>query len=393
MTRAAREDGGQYITYLLKPGELSLKRGNKAVFIQILCRNLAAMIKGSGAWIDGREGRFFVHCPAGSAALVEDALSRLAGISGWARARVAEKEAAAVFAAVVEEARAAFSAGARSFKVESRRTDKSFPLSSYEINCAAGEAVCAELPGFTVDVRRPELVIRVEIREKAFVYGGEKPGLRGLPVGSAGRGMLLLSGGIDSPVAGFLMALRGLSLKAAHFHAWPWTAKEAEAKAASLAGILRRYSPGLKLFLIPFAEVGKRIKEGAPAPWMTVLLRMAMMDCASRLARYSRCVCLITGESLSQVASQTAWNIGCTESAATLPVLRPLIGMDKEDITRKALAIGTYQTSIEPYADCCALFTAEHPVLRADAREAARLYAGLELDAFLKSALDNFTTA
>jgi thiamine biosynthesis protein ThiI len=228
-----------------------------------------------------------------------------------------------------------------------------------------------------------DAVISVEIRENAYVYGKEREGLRGLPSGTAGRGMLLLSGGIDSPVAGFLMAGRGMRLDAVYFHAPPYTGDDALRKVERLAAIIGRYAMSVRLHIVMFTEVERRIKERAGAEWHTVLLRMAMMEAAERIARLRKCKCLVTGESLSQVASQTIENIACTESLVTLPVLRPLIGLDKEAITRISQNIGAYEVSILPYADCCTLFSPEHPILRGESAEARRLYRALELETVL----------
>jgi thiamine biosynthesis protein ThiI len=198
---------------------------------------------------------------------------------------------------------------------------------------------------------------------------------------------LLLSGGIDSPVAGFLMASRGMGLDAVHFHAYPYTSAEAKQKVIRLAGILSAYTMGIRLYIVGFTKVQMRIKEAAPPSWATVLLRMAMMDCAEKIARRIKSKCLITGESLSQVASQTIENLTCTQSRISLPVLRPLIGADKDAITRKAKQIGTYATSIEPYEDCCVLFSPPHPVLRGDPAQAVNLYESLELEPLIEEAL------
>ncbi|GHU40712.1 putative tRNA sulfurtransferase [Spirochaetia bacterium] len=373
--------------YLLKLGELCLKGGNRRQFERVLQANLAAMLRGTKAVLNSTDGRFYVTCEDEAAARVEDILNHLAGITGWARANKCEKTESAMLEAVKNEARFCFEKGARSFKIEARRSDKGFPLSSYEICRIAGEAVTADLPDFKVDVHNPPVVINVEIREKCFVYGYTHKGIRGLPPGTAGRGLLLLSGGIDSPVAGFLMALRGMHIDAVYFHAYPYTSHEARAKVVSLAGIIGRYSMGISLYTINFTAVQMRIKEAAPEPWSTVLLRMAMMEAASILARARHCKCLITGESLSQVASQTIENIACTSGKAFCTVLRPLIGMDKEDITKIATGIGTYETSILPYPDCCVLFSPEHPVLRGKVPEANDLYDNLNLTPLIDKAI------
>ncbi|AEF81713.1 tRNA uracil 4-sulfurtransferase ThiI [Leadbettera azotonutricia] len=373
--------------YLLKPGELTLKGGNRQSFEAVLRRNLAALLKGTGAQVSTTNGRFFVRCPEGSELQAEDALNHLVGISGWAKTRICEKEKPSVLAACVEEGRLLVSKGIKTFKVEARRTDKSFPLNSYEIECQAGDAICEAFPNLKVDVHEPEGIVSVEIREKAFIYGIANQGLRGLPVGTAGRGLLLLSGGIDSPVAGFMMACRGMSLEAVYFHAYPYTSNEARQKTVKLAEIVGRYSLGMRLFVINFTPLQMRIKERSPEEWRTVLLRMAMMDCAEKLAIRRGNKCLVSGESLSQVASQTIENITCTQSRVTLPVLRPLIGTNKEQIIGMAKKLGTYETSILPYEDCCVLFSPPHPILRGDPEEAWKLYEALECGDLIEEAL------
>jgi thiamine biosynthesis protein ThiI len=384
--------GFQPSVYLLKLGELTLKGGNRAVFEQILKRNLKETLRGKGARVIAASGRFFVHCAPETEGTVEDALDHLMGIAGWAKTRACEKSVEAVVSACVEEGKALAEQGIKRFKIEARRTDKSFPLDSYGIASTAGRAVLDAVPALRVDVKKPEGTIEVEIRERAYIYGFGKKGRRGLPVGTAGRGLLLLSGGIDSPVAGYLMAGRGMKIDALYFHAYPYTSEEARQKVIDLAKIVGRYSMGIRLSTVGFTEVQTRIKERAPLAWTTVLLRMAMMDCAERLAKFRRHKCLISGESLSQVASQTIENITCTGSRVELPVLRPLIGMDKEEIIRIAESLGTYKISILPYEDCCVLFSPPHPILRGDPVEANRLYESLELDTLIDKALDERLT-
>ena len=376
-------------TYIIKPGELTLKGGNRKAFEKILRRNLAAMLKGTGAQVVTQRGRFLVRCPEEIEENAEDSLDRLIGISGWAKTRTTEKNPGAVIAACVEEGRLLLENGKTTFKIEARRTDKSFPHDSYKIRCLAGDAVLKEVPGLKVDVRKPLAVIEVEIREKAYIFSNAREGRRGLPVGSAGRGLLLLSGGIDSPVAGYMMASRGMALDAVYFHAYPYTSENAREKTVKLAQITGRYTQGICLFVIGFTPVQARIKERAPEAWRTILLRMAMIDCAEQLALSRGDKCLISGESLSQVASQTIENISCTQSRVQLPILRPLIGMNKESIITLAESIGTYKTSILPYQDCCVLFSPPHPVLRGNPIEAQKLYEALELQQIIEEALKN----
>ncbi|GHV72993.1 putative tRNA sulfurtransferase [Spirochaetia bacterium] len=373
--------------YLIKPGELTLKGNNKADFEFVLKRNLRATLKGSRAALETTHGRYYVRCPVEAEPQVEDALDRLMGISGWAKTRIAEKTIEAVCAACVDEGKALFEGGIRSFKINARRTDKSFPLDSYDIACKAGDAVTEAIPELRVDVHHPQGTIAVEIREKAFIYGFGHRGCGGLPVGTAGRGLLLLSGGIDSPVAGYMMASRGMKIDAVYIHAYPYTSEEARQKVLRLAEIVGRYSMGIRLYTLGYTAIQMQIKERAPEAWATVLLRMAMMEGAEKIARRRRSKCLITGESLSQVASQTVENITCTQSRLEIPVLRPLIGMHKEAIIRKACAIGTYETSILPYQDCCVLFSPPHPILRGDPAEANRLYEALELGEMIETAV------
>jgi len=372
--------------YLIKLGELTLKGGNREEFEFQLRKNIQAQLKGNSAVVTMTNGRFFARCPPEKGLAVEEALSRVIGLAGWAKARSCDKTIEAVFAVCVLEAQEMYAAGARTFKIEARRADKTFPLDSYGIMREAGGAVLDAVPGLTVDVRHPDNTIEVEIRENAYVYGYTHRGLRGLPVGVSGRGLLLLSGGIDSPVAGFKLATRGMRLAAIHFHAYPYTSKEARDKVVALAGLLGRYSLGIKLIMIPFTKVQLRIKEKAPEAWTTILLRMAMMEIADRYARNKKIRCLITGESLGQVASQTIENMACTESRTRLPVLRPLVGTDKIDTVDLAKAIGTYETSILPHADCCVLFSPKHPVLKGDLREATAIYESLDLRDLLEEA-------
>jgi thiamine biosynthesis protein ThiI len=381
--------GNPGITYLLKLGELTLKRGNRDGFEGILRRNLSALLRGTGARLEITTGRFFVHAPGAAREQVEEILDRLLGITGWAKSRVCEKTPDAVLAACVEEGKSLFEQGTGTFKIEARRTDKSFPLDSYAIRCEAGSAVLKAVPGLRVDVHSPGGTIEVEIRERAYIYGAEHRGRRGLPVGTAGRGLLLLSGGIDSPVAGYMMAGRGMGIDAVYFHAYPYTSDEARQKAIRLAEIVGRYTLGIRLHIVPFTGVQTCIRQQTPPEWTTVMLRMAMMEAAEKLALRRKDRCLITGESLSQVASQTIENITCTGSRIRLPVLRPLIGMDKEGIIKTAVSIGTYETSILPYQDCCTLFSPLHPVLRGNTAEANRLYEALEAAELIGKALED----
>jgi thiamine biosynthesis protein ThiI len=378
-------------TWLLKPAELTLKSGNRKSFEEILKNNLLRML-GSDckAKLRRTDGRFFIESQDENEEHIEKVLSRLAGISGWAKVSVCRKETAAVLSCCVEEAKKLKAAGCETFKIAARRTDKSFPLNSYELCCLCADEILKETGELKVDIHNPDDIITVEIREKAYIYSGGNKGLGGLPVGTAGRGLLLLSGGIDSPVAGFLLSARGMSLDSIHFHAYPYTSLEAKEKVIRLAKIANSFCLSMRLYIIGFTKVQIQIKEKAPQDWTTVLLRMAMMEAAEKTAVKIKSKCLVTGESLSQVASQTIENITCTQSRLKLPVLRPLIGMDKHSIILLSRKMGAYEISIEPHVDCCTLFTPKHPVLRGDVKEANALYESLELGPLIDEALEGY---
>ncbi|MDR1869316.1 MAG: tRNA 4-thiouridine(8) synthase ThiI [Treponema sp.] len=385
---------GKTGVWLIKFAELTLKGENRKSFENILKRNIMRMLKESpdpaAAKLRTTNGRFFIEAQEEKTETIENVLSRLTGISGWAKVVTCKKNVEEVFAACVEEGKKLAQAGVKTFKIDARRTDKSFPIDSYELCCRAGEAVLNAAGDLKVDIHKPEETIRIEIREKAYVYSGGKKGLGGLPAGCAGRGLLLLSGGIDSPVAGFLLACRGMCIDAIHFHAYPYTSLEAKQKVIRLAEITGSYCMGIRLYILNFTSVQMRIKERAPVEWTTVLLRMAMMEAAEKAAVMIKSKCLITGESLSQVASQTIENLTCTQSRIKLPVLRPLIGFSKENIIRESKRIGAYDVSIQPYEDCCTLFTPPHPVLHGNVSEAGALYETLELQPLIDESLRNY---
>lgn len=372
--------------FLVKYGELTLKKGNRAYFEKRLRANLRCALRGSGALIESRHDRLFINVDNARSAFVENVLNTSFGISSWSKVAHCEKTQEAICALCVETARELSAKGITRFKIEARRADKSFPLDSYGIMRQAGSAVERACPELVVDVKNPERVIEVEVRDRVYIYGDEQPGQRGLPLGTAGKGVILLSGGIDSPVAAYIMAKRGLKLHAVHFHAYPYTAPESQEKVRCLSALLSRYNLGMKLSSIGFAETQLRIKQNASEDWTTILIRMAMLRCAERVARACGASCLITGDSLCQVASQTVENLGCMETVTTLPVFRPLIGMDKLDTIALARQIGSYDLSVLPYADCCTLFSPTHPVLRASAEAAARLFQSLEIEQLLDKA-------
>jgi thiamine biosynthesis protein ThiI len=378
------------VTYLAKLGELTLKGGNRKEFEQQLVQNARLYLESVSARVQIRTGRLYIEGTEESSAAIEYTLKRLIGITGWARARVTEKNISSIKEAVFQEAREAADRGAaskevKSFKIEARRSDKTFPLNSYELAAEAAEPVY-EQKLLAVDVHNPDLVIRVEVREQCYVYSDGIRACRGLPVGTGGKGLLLLSGGLDSPVAGYRMARRGMKIDCVYFHAYPYTSAEARKKVEDLAAVISGYSINTRLNIIPFTPVQMRIRERAPEAFTTLLLRMCMMKAASMTAERIGAKCLITGESLGQVASQTVENMAVTEAASEYPLLRPLVGLDKEEIILTAKEIGSYDISILPYEDCCVLFSPRHPVLRASVEEAMELYRALEAEELIAEA-------
>ena len=328
-----------------------------------------------------------MHCEETSCAAVEFALDHLIGLTGWAKVQSVEKTLDGIKAAVLKEGLEAKKNGAKSFKIDARREDKSFPLNSYEIAIQAA-GVLYDDGTLTVDVHKPDVVISVEVRDNCYVYCSQKKTCRGLPVGVSGKGLLLLSGGIDSPVAGYRMMRRGMKVESIYFHSYPYTSQEAQEKVETLAKTIALYGVESHLNIVSFTDVQMKIKQKAPEEYSTLMLRLCMMKCANLLAERIHAQCIITGESLGQVASQTIENLTVTESFAAYPLLRPLVGMDKEEIVETALQIGTYETSILPYEDCCVLFSPKHPVLKADVKEALEIYKALEVDDLIQKAFE-----
>jgi len=374
--------------FLIKPGEILLKRDNQKEFTQRLIRQIRNRMGTAPCSITEFPGRFFLSTDAVHEEKAVFVLSHCPGLNGFAKAFHGQKTVAAILGYVLETAKQGIGRGYRTFKIETRRSDKSFPLGSYEMSAKAGEYVLASCGELSVDVHNPDLVITIEIRERAYVYGKADSGVRGLPSGSSAKGLLLLSGGIDSPVAGYMMAKRGMALECVYFHAYPYTSNEAKEKVERLAKRLTAWAGALRLWVVPFTDVQLHIKKHAPADSNTIMLRMAMMEAAQRIASRSRASAIITGESLGQVASQTVENMRVTGSPSSLPLFRPLVGMDKEDTIERAKKIGTFDISILPYEDCCVLFSPRHPVLRPDFDEQTGVYASLGLTPLIEKAVE-----
>ncbi|MBB5218212.1 MULTISPECIES: tRNA uracil 4-sulfurtransferase ThiI [Treponema] len=373
--------------YLGKLGELTLKGSNVKVFEKQLLTNVKYALSGLPAKMWLSSGRLYIACKEECCAAVEYALDHLIGITGWAKVRCVEKTIDAIKAAVREEGLAAKASGAKSFKIDARREDKAFELNSYEIAIQAA-GVLFDDNTLAVDVHHPDAVINVEVRDKCYVYCAQKKTCRGLPVGVSGKGLLLLSGGIDSPVAGYRMMRRGMKVDCIYFHSYPYTSEEAQKKVEDLAKIIGQFGVETYLNVIPFTQVQMHIKSHSPENYSTLMLRLCMMKCANLLAPRTGAQAIITGESLGQVASQTNENMACTESFAEYPLYRPLIGLDKEEIINTAEFLGTYPISILPYEDCCVLFSPRHPVLRAPVEEAKRIYDEMKIDELVQKAFD-----
>ncbi len=348
---------------LCKCGELVLKGLNRHKFEERLQKTLYWRLKKVGEYrVHGCQSIFYVE-PEGDAS-VDAALEvcrRVFGLVAVSRAAVCEKD----IGDIREKAGAYLKdllTGVRTYKVETRRADKRFSLTSPQISRDVGGYLSDLYPHLQPQMEHPQVTVRVEVREDyAFVSGGPVPGAGGLPTGTSGRGMLLLSGGIDSPVAGWMMAKRGLELGAVHFFSYPYTSQEAKQKVLDLAQVLSRWCGKLTVTVIPFTHIQTEIRDKCKEDYFTLVMRRMMMRLAEETAKIQNCQCLITGESLAQVASQTVQAIHTTNKVCSLPVLRPVIGMDKEEIVAIARRVGTMEISTLPYEDCCTVFTPKHP--------------------------------
>ncbi len=344
-------------------GEMSLKGLNRGTFENVLLKTMRRRLKPLGACkIYLAQSTIYVEPGEGvDVDEVQKRVSKIFGIAALSRAAVCEKD----FAAVCETAQSYLCdtlRAAKTFKVSAKRSDKTFPMDSMQIARELGGVLLQAYPHLKVDVHNPEVTVMVEIRDyAAYVHGGKQPGAGGLPVSTSGKAALMLSGGIDSPVAAYLMAKRGLSLMGVHFASPPYTSERARQKVLTLAGLLAPYTGNLNVYVVPYTAVQEHLRDHAPEALFTVLMRRSMLRITNTLCGKEGAQAIVTGESLAQVASQTLWAIACTDAAQDLPVLRPCIGMDKTEIMEIARKIGTYETSILPYEDCCTIFTPPHP--------------------------------
>ncbi|MDD3347953.1 tRNA uracil 4-sulfurtransferase ThiI [Oscillibacter sp.] len=375
---------------LLKLGEVVLKGLNRRSFEDRLVNNVRRRLKNCGSFqICVRQSTIYVE-PKTDTCDMEAAFAacqQVFGVAAVARAVPCEK----TVAAIVETAKTYLGgefAGAKTFKVESRRADKTFPMTSIQLSQAVGGELAEAFPAVAVDVHAPSLTVHVEIREKyAYVHAPAVPGAGGLPVGMGGRAVSLLSGGLDSPVSSWMMARRGVELEMVHFVSPPYTSQQAQDKVLELARLLTPYCGRMIVHIVPFTEIQEEIRKNCPEEYFTLIMRRFMMRLAQGVAKKAGAKALITGESLGQVASQTMAALGVTEDVVSLPVLRPLIGMDKVEIICISREIGTYETSILPYEDCCTVFTPRHPATRPDLDAVREAESALDVDALVEKAL------
>ena len=376
--------------YLIKEGEISLKGGNRNLFEKQLRHNIKNKLRPYHSDITKQKGRLYARFGEEvPEALIEKALKTTPGITGFARAHKAEKSLEGIIAKAKEILPSSSFAAGGSFRVTVKREDKSFPLNSHDMACELADAVFSLFPDMRVDLKHPEHTLTCEIRNDVYLYTGEEKGEGGLPYATAGKGMLLLSGGIDSPVAGYMMAKRGMKLDAIYFHAYPYTSELALDKVKQLASIIAPYLGGLRLFVVPFTDGQLHIRDNGYEEEATLMFRAAMMQTATRIAKENGGIAIVTGEALSQVASQTLDAMSFTDSMTELLVLRPLVGMDKEEIINKAVEIGSYETSILPYEDCCVVFSPKHPVTRPVKEVAKRHFEELKMDSIIDEAVRN----
>lgn len=375
---------------LLKCGELVLKGLNRRSFEEMLIKNIKSSIQGlCKADIFRAQSTIYLR-PLDSCDMDElmARMRRVFGLSSVSRCFECEKNYDSILSClplISNELREV-----KSFKVESKRSDKAFPMTSPELSAALGGAILELFPHLHVDVKNPEITVHCDVRDfNAYISAGKYRGAGGLPVGTCGKGLLLLSGGIDSPVAGYMLARRGVALSCVHFFSYPYTSPEAKEKVLSLGNILERYAGVMRVYMVPFTKVQEQIRMKCPEDYFTIIMRRFMMRIAEKICLDNRLKCIITGESLGQVASQTMEALGVTNAVCTLPVFRPLIGMDKDQIVEISRFIEAFETSILPYEDCCTVFTPKHPKTKPRLHETEDFEKALDIDALVSECVEN----
>ena len=376
---------------LCKYGEIVLKGSNRRYFEDTLCKLLRYRAKKYGSFEITRSQSTLIIDPKDEMADIDgmfESTQKVFGIVGISRCAVCEKSMEAI-RETVESYIPQFLFGKKTFKVVAKRSDKRFALDSMDIAREVGGYVLSACPFLRVDVHNPEIVVQVEIREfGAYIHAGQFKGAGGIPVGTSGKAMLLLSGGIDSPVAGYMMAKRGVQLEAIHFESFPYTSERAREKVLELARELSPYAGTFTVHVVSLTHIQEELVKNCEEDYFTLLLRRYMMAIADKIARKKGCGALITGESLGQVASQTMQAIGVTNAMTSLPVFRPCIGMDKEEIVQIARKIGTFETSIQPFEDCCTVFTPKHPKTKPELEKVEEQQRRLDFDALVEEAIE-----
>ena len=375
---------------LIKDGEIALKGLNRSTFEETLIRNLRRRLEDLGGFVFQKAQSTIYATPRTDDVDFEKAIERVKcvfGISAFSRAAVLEKDMDDILDKAPEYLKETL-LNVKTFKVEAKRSDKRFALKSPEICAELGGKLLETFPHLRVDVHNPDVVVMVEIRDfGAYVHAGKIKGAGGMPVGSSGQATLLISGGIDSPVAGYVMAKRGLVLDAVHFESPPYTSPRARAKVEKLTKLISKYCGRIYLHVVPFTEIQEEIKNKCPEDLFTIIMRRIMVMIAQRIAKKTGSQALVTGESLAQVASQTLGAIACTDNAASMPILRPLIGMDKSEIIEISRKIDTFETSILPYEDCCTVFTPRHPKTKPSIDEVKKAEEALDVEALVEKAI------
>ncbi|MCD8188566.1 MAG: tRNA 4-thiouridine(8) synthase ThiI [Ruminococcus sp.] len=377
---------------LVKYGEMALKGLNKKTFEDMLTKNIKRRIKSLGKFVCTSAQSTLYITPESEDTDLEEVMERIGkifGIAAYCRACVCEKSFDDIREKSFDYLNGILSY-AKTFKVTAKRADKAFPMKSPEICMELGGALLERFPNLTVDVKNPEVTVTVEIRDtNAFVHVENIKGAGGLPVGSSGKALLLLSGGIDSPVAGWMMAKRGVHIAAIHYVSPPYTSDRAQLKVEQLCERLTDYCGGIAFYCVPFTEIQEAIKDNCPEEFFTVIMRRLMMEIAQRIAEKDGCLALITGESVGQVASQTMAAIACTDDACRMPVFRPLIGMDKTEIIEISRKIDTFDISTLPYEDCCTVFTPKHPKVRPALSDIEKAQSAFDFEPLICRAVEN----
>ena len=368
---------------LVRYGEIYLKGLNRPYFLKALVSRVKEAVAPVGGRVWLKDARIFVA----NMTDMEDCIRRVTKVFGVHSVCPAVQMDKADFEAICAQAADMMAGLSGTFKVEARRSDKRYPLDSPAINVEVGGHILERCPDLKVDVHHPDHVMSVEIRDEAYLYVRVIPGAGGMPVGTGGKAALLLSGGIDSPVAGYMIAKRGVELCAVHFWSYPYTSERAKEKVIDLARILSESACGIRVFVVPFTDIQLQIHEKCPEDYTTLIMRRFMMRIAERIARQEGAEALITGESIGQVASQTMTALNMTNQVVSMPVFRPLIGFDKIDIIRYAEKIGTYETSCLPYEDCCTVFTPRHPATHPKQDKILQGEAALDGEALIEAAL------